>query len=263
MKVDVLNLNGEPVEKIELPKVFNEVFRPDVIRRAVIALQSQRRQPYGPDKLAGLRTSAHYHGSRRKRFTMMMRDMARMPRIHGGAPHMSWRVRKVPQAVKGRMAHPPKVEKIWTQKINKKEKKLALRSAIAATANKNIIEQRGHKIDKIKTLPLIIKDDIESIKKTKDIEKLFLSLGLDDELKRLEIKKVRAGRGKMRGRKYKEKIGPLIIVENDKGIKKACKNLIGVDVLNMKNISVEHLAPGSMPGRLTIWSKSSIEKLSV
>jgi large subunit ribosomal protein L4e len=104
---------------------------------------------------------------------------------------------------------------------------------------------------------------VEKIKKTKDVEKLFLSLGLIDELKRLSKKKVRAGKGKMRGRKYKGKIGPLIIVDKDKDVKKACKNLIGVDVLNVKNISVEYLAPGSMPGRLTIWSKSSIEKLSV
>jgi large subunit ribosomal protein L4e len=263
MKIDVLNLNGEPVEKIDLPKVFSENFRPDVIRRAVIALQSQRRQPYGPDVLAGLRSSAHYHGSRRYRYTMMMRDMARMSRIHGGAPNMGWRARKVPQAVKGRMAHPPKVEKIWAQKINKKEKRLALRSAIAATGNKDIVKNRGHVIDKIKTLPLIVKDDIESIKKTKDVEKLFLSLGLDGELKRLDKRKVRAGKGKMRGRKYKEKIGPLIIVDKDKHIKRACENLTGVDVLNVKNISVEYLAPGSLPGRLTIWSKSSIEKLSV
>jgi large subunit ribosomal protein L4e len=263
MKVDVFNLNGEPVEKIELPKVFSENFRPDVIRRAVIALQSQRRQPYGPNVLAGLRTSAHYHGSRRKRYTMMMRDMARMSRIHGGAPNMSFRARKVPQAVKGRRAFPPRVEKIWEQKINKKEKNLALRSAIAATANKEIVKNRGHAIDKIKILPLIVKDDIESLKKTKDVEKLFLSLGLENELKRLDKRKVRAGRGKMRGRKYKGKIGPLIVVDKDKEIKKACENLIGVDVLNVKNISVEYLAPGSMPGRLTIWSKSSIEKLSV
>ena len=180
MKVDVLNLNGEPVEKIDLPQVFNESYRPDVIRRAVISLQSQRRQPYGPNVLAGLRTSAHYHGSRRKRYTMMMRDMARMQRIHGGAPHMAWRARKVPQAVKGRRAFPPKVEKIWEQKINKKEKNLALRSAIAATANKDIVMTRGHAIDKIKTLPLIVKDDIEKLKKTKDVEKLLLSLGLEE-----------------------------------------------------------------------------------
>jgi large subunit ribosomal protein L4e len=262
MKVDILDLEGKPQGKIELPEMFSESFRPDIIKRAVLSLQSQRRQPYGTDKLAGLRTSAHYHGRRRYRWTMMMRDMARLPRLHGASPNMSWRARKVPQAVKGRKAHPPKVEKIWYQKINKKEKNLALRSAIASTSNKEIVKKRGHRVDKIKQLPLVVDDRVESIKKTKDVEKLFMILGFEDELKRFEKRKVRAGKGKMRGRKYKEKVGPLIVVSEDKGIMKSCKNLPGVDVLNVKNLSVENLAPGAVPGRLTIWSKSSIEKLS-
>ncbi|MDI6826647.1 MAG: 50S ribosomal protein L4 [Candidatus Aenigmarchaeota archaeon] len=262
MKVDILDLEGKSQGKIELPEVFDEKFRPDIIKRAVLALQSQRRQPYGTDELAGLRTSAHYHGRRRTRWTMMMRDMARLPRIHGTSPHMTWRARKVPQAVKGRKAHPPKVEKVWYQKINKKEKNLALRSAIAATADREIVKKRGHRVDKIKELPLVVDDRIESIKKTKDLKKLLLTLGLENELKRLEKRKVRAGKGKIRGRKYKEKVGPLIVVSEDKGIAKACKNLIGVDVSGVNNLSVEDLAPGALAGRLTIWSKLSIEKLS-
>jgi large subunit ribosomal protein L4e len=263
MKVDVLDLEGKPIEKIELPEVFDEQFRPDIIIRAVTSLQSQRREPYGPDVLAGLRSSAHYHGRRRIRYTMAMRDMTRLPRLHTTSPFMSWRVRKVPSAVKGRRAHPPKIEKIWYQKINKKEMKLALRSAIVATSNKDIVKKRGHRVDGIKELPLILKDNIQSIKKTKDVEKLLMLLGLSDELKRLREKKIRAGRGKMRGRKYKRKIGPLIIIDKDEGIVKACRGLLGVDVKNVKRITVEDLAPGSNPGRLTIWSKSSIEKLSV
>lgn len=263
MKVNVLNLEGKPVEKIELPEVFNEQFRPDLIIRAVLALQSRRRQPYGPDPLAGLRTSAHYHGKRRARYTMMMRDMDRLPRLHGTSPFMTWRVRKVPSAVKGRRAHPPKVEKIWYQKINKKEMKLALRSAIAATTKKDVVKERGHRVDEIKELPLVLKDNIQSIKKTKDVEKILQSLGLDDELKRLKEKKIRVGRGKMRGRKYKKKIGPLIVIDKDGGIGKACRNLVGVDVKNVKKVSVEDLAPGAHAGRLTVWSKSSIEKLQL
>jgi len=263
MKVNVLSLEGKPVEKIELPEVFNERFRPDLIMRVVLTLKSRRRQPYGTDKLAGLRSSAHFHGRRRERWTMQMRDMARLPRLHGTSPHLSWRARKVPQAVKGRKAHPPKVEKIWYQKINKKEMGLALRSAIAATSDKNIVKKRGHKIDEIKELPLVIKDDIQSIKKTKDIEMLLVSLGLEDELKRLKVKKVRAGKGKMRSRKYKKKTGPIIIVGENEGIAKACKNLSGIDVRNIKSFSVEDLSPGGTPGRLTIWSVSAIKNLTL
>jgi len=261
MKVSVIDLKGNPVEKIELPRVFEQQLRPDLIKRVFLALQSIKRQSYGSDVLAGLRTSAHYHGRRRIRYTMMMRDMSRLPRLHGGTPFLSWRVRRVPRSVKGRRAHPPKVEKNWHQKINKKEMELAFKSAIAATGNKEVVNKRGHKIEKIKELPLVIKD-IESIKKTKDVKNLLISIGLEDELNRSKEKKIRAGKGKMRGRKYKRKIGPLIVVAKDEGIVNACKNLPGVDVRNFGDVSIEDLTPGSSLGRLTIWSKSSIQKLS-
>jgi len=260
LQVNVLSVQGKTVGKIDLPDVFNEKFRPDLIERTVLALQSHRRQPYGTNPLAGLRSSAHFHGRRRLKHTMQMRDIARMPRIHDGPPHLYFGARKVPQAVKGRRAHPPKVEKNWYQKINEKERKLALRSSIASTANKTIVSERGHAVDLVE-LPIVIEDAVQSIKKTKDVENLLLSLKLDKELDRIKIKKVRAGRGKMRSRKYRIKKGPLIIVSEDKGISKACKNIPGVDVRNVKNISVEDLAPGANPGRLAIWSKSSIEKL--
>lgn len=261
MKANVFDLNGNVKEKIELPEVFEESFRPDLIKRAVISLQSARRQPYGSDPDAGLRSSAHYHGRRRKRFTMMMRDMARHPRIHGGPPHMLFRARKVPEAVKGRRAHPPKVEKVWEQKINKKEERLALKSAIAATAKKEIVETRGHKTEKIKEFPLIVVDDIQSMKKTKDVENLLNKLGLTEELDRSREKKVRAGKGKLRSRKYKKKRGPLIIISEDKGLLKAGKNIPGVDVRDLKEVSVEDLAPGTHAGRLTVYSKSAIQAL--
>lgn len=261
MKVNFLSIQGKPMGKIDLSDVFNERFRPDLIKRTVLALQSHRRQPYGTDPLAGSRSSAHFHGRRRVRHGMQMRDMARAPRIHTGPPHMYFRTRKSPQTVKGRKAHPPKVEKVWYQKINKKERKLALKSAIAATANKDVVSERGHKVDLIE-LPLVVEDAVQSIKKTKDVEELLSSLKLDEEIKRIKMKKVRPGKGKMRGRRYKKKIGPLFVVSEDKGLCKACKNILGVDVRTVEKISVEDLAPGALAGRLTIWSKSSIQKLS-
>jgi len=84
---------------------------------------------------------------------------------------------------------------------------------------------------------------------------------LKEELERIKEKKVRAGKGKRRGRKYKRKVGPLIVISEDKGIVKAAKNLPGVDVCFVENLNVELLAPGGQPGRLTIWSNSAIEKL--
>ncbi|MGC8812572.1 MAG: 50S ribosomal protein L4, partial [Candidatus Aenigmatarchaeota archaeon] len=154
MKVDVLDLQGNSVEKIELPEVFEEKVREDLILRAFLATMSKKRQAYGTDVMAGKRSSAHYHGVRRERWSMMGREMARTPRLHGKlSPHLMWRARVVPQAVKGREAHPPKVEKIWVQKINKKERKKAIRSAIAATAIKEFVLKRGHKVENLKELP--------------------------------------------------------------------------------------------------------------
>lgn len=263
MKVNVFDLEGKPIEKIELPKVFSEPIREDLILRAFLATQSKKRQPYGVDIMAGKRTSAHYHGKRRYRWTMMGREMARMPRLHGKlSPHLMWRARFVPQAKGGREAHPPKVEKIWEQKINKKERKKAIRSAIAATVCKECVLGRGHKVKEIKELPLIIENKIQEISKTKELVEFLKKIGLEKELERIKKRKIRAGKGKRRGRKYKRKIGPLIIITEDKGIGKAVKNLPGINVCRVENLSAEFLAPGAMPGRITLYTKSAIKKLS-
>src|SRR5213593_102818 len=120
MKVDVYDLNGNPPKKIEIPKVFDEKVRPDLIQRAVLSSQSKRIQPIGRDPTAGKMSSAHYHGYRRERYAMMGKEMARMPRIHGKtSPNLNMRARFVPQARGGRVPHPPKVETVWEQKINK------------------------------------------------------------------------------------------------------------------------------------------------
>ncbi|MEM5793878.1 MAG: 50S ribosomal protein L4 [Candidatus Aenigmatarchaeota archaeon] len=261
MKANVFDLQGNVLEKIELPKVFEEKVREDLILRAFLATISKKRQPYGTDKMAGKRSSAHYHGVRRERWTMMNREMARMPRLHGKiSPHLMWRARVVPQAVKGREAHPPKIEKVWEQKINKKERRKAIRSAIAATSIKDFVLKRGHKAEKIE-LPIVVEDKIQEIKKSKELEEFLIKIGLEEELERIKKKKVRAGKGKMRGRRYKRKVGPLIVITEDKGIGKAARNLPGVDVCRVENLSVEMLAPGAKAGRLTIWSKSAVEKL--
>ncbi len=262
MKASVFDLSGKTVGEIKLPKVFSEQVREDLIRRAVIAMQSNRRQPYGVNVLAGMRTSAHYHGERHTRFTMMDKEMARLPRMHGKiSPHLMWGARFVPQAVGGREAHPPKVEKVWSEKINKKERQKAIRSAIAATVDKKIVSERGHRVKELKELPIIVDDKLQDLKKTKDVVEFFVKIGLSSELERISEKKIRAGKGKLRGRKYKKKVGPLIVIVEDKGIGKAAKGLSGVDVCRVNNLNAELLAPGADAGRLTVWTKSAIEKL--
>jgi len=259
--VNIYNIKGKETKNINLPKIVRTQYRPDLIKRAFLTVRANKRQSYGANPRAGLRTSAHYHGRRRDRWAMIMRDLARLPRLHGTTPHLNFRVRRVPEAVKGRKAFPPKAEKIWKQKINKKENLLAIKSAIAATANKDLVKERGHRVEKLKDLPIILEDEFQSMKKTKDIEELLKNLGLENELKRVGIKKIRGTKGKMRGRKYKKKTGPLFIVTKSDGIEKSIKNIPGTNLSYLKDLDAELLAPGSVPGRLTIWSKSAIEQL--
>ena len=86
----VYDLEGKEVEEVKLPKVFSYAYRPDIIKKAVLASQANRRQPYGLDPLAGKRTSAHYHGKRKYRWTMMNKEMARISRIHGKVGYLNF-----------------------------------------------------------------------------------------------------------------------------------------------------------------------------
>ncbi|MFH1364573.1 MAG: 50S ribosomal protein L4 [Candidatus Aenigmatarchaeota archaeon] len=260
MKVPVYSTKGEKTGEMNLAKAFSQPVRKDLIKKAVLYEQSLTRQAYGADPLAGKRTSAHYHGRRGIRHSMMNREMARMKRIHGQG-HLNFTARFVPQAVKGRKAHPPKAEKIWEKKMNKKEFLKALLSAVSATGKKEMVEERGHKITGVKHVPMVIDDNFQELKKAKEVREALHAIGFDKDLERAESKKVRAGRGTMRGRKYTRKKGPLIVVGEDKGIEKAGRNLAGVDIVTVKNLSLELLAPGTHPGRLCLWTKSAMNEL--
>lgn len=246
MKAHVYSLEGEATEEIELPPVFETEYRPDIIKRAVLSCISQRIQPRGTKRDAGKRHVVHYLGTNR--------GISRTPRLASGGRRAAF----VPQAVGGRSAHPPKVEKKYAEKINRKEKKLAVRSAIAMSADYDLVKKRGHKIDEIKEIPLIVEDSLEELEKTQEVAEVFENLGAWKDVERARKKKIRSGKGKMRGRKYKKKKGPLVVVK--KSLKSA-RNLPGVDVVTVQNLGPEHLAPGTHPGRLVIWTKSAVEFL--
>lgn len=246
----IFNLTGKQIGKIKLPKVFETPLRPDVIKRAVLAIQSNRFQPQGRDPMAGKRTTAESRG--------VGLGIARIPRIKG--PY--GRGALAPGTVGGRAAHPPVSDKKIVKRISKKEKRLALFSAIAATASKKIVSSRGHAIEEVPQIPLVVTDELERLKKTKEVEEVLINLGVLLDVYRVkESRKIRAGKGKRRGRKIKQAVGPLIVVAENKGIVQAARNIPGVDVTTVSNLNAEILAPGTHPGRLTIWTSSAIEKL--
>jgi large subunit ribosomal protein L4e len=244
MKVPVLSLTSEKVDEVDLPEVFNTPVNPDVIKRAVIAQQSHSFQPQGRDPMAGKRNTALSRGTGHAQ--------ARLPRLK-----QSGKADFAVQAVGGHLSTPPKAEKVTIKRINKKEKRLAIRSGIAATANKELIASRGHSVIGVTQLPLVLDDALEGVKKTKEVQDLFSKLGILPDVERADRNKIRAGRGKMRGRGKKTGKGPLIVISEDRGVSKAARNLPGVDVTILRNLNAELLAPGAHPGRLVVWAKSA------
>jgi large subunit ribosomal protein L4e len=180
--------------------------------------------------------------------------MAHVPRQNGQG-------RRVPQAVKGRVAHPPKAEKDRSLDMNDKERKLAVRSAIAATTDADLVAERGHRFDEDLELPLVVSDEFEDLVKTKDVVSFLEAVGAHGDVERAdEGKTVRAGRGTSRGRKYKEPKSILFVTSTEPS--KAARNLAGVDVATAANVSAEDLAPGTAPGRLTVWTESALEEVA-
>jgi len=246
----VFDLKGKKVDRVRLPLIFKTPARPDVIKRAVVAIQSHRFQPQGRDVFAGKRTTAESRG--------VGLGIARVARVKGQGQRAAF----IPFSVGGRATHPPVVEKKIKKKIPRKEMRLALRSAVAATASKEIVASRGHMVDDVPDFPLVVVDEIQSLKKTREVEEAFIHLGVWPDIFRVrESRKVRAGRGKMRGRKMKQAVGPLLVIAENKGVVEAARNLLGVDIVPVEGLNVELLAPGTHPGRLTVWTSSAFEKV--
>ncbi len=260
MKTNLYDIKGTVKKEVDLPKVFDTPLRKDLIGRAVHAIQSHSMQAKGAFPLAGLQTSAEYVGRRRAYRSGATKGISRLPREKRAKGRLG-QVKRVPQSRGGRRAHPPKVEKVTFEKINKKENKKATQSALAATANIELVKERGHKIGKIDRLPIIIENSFEDLKKTKEALDILNKLGLEKELERAAQKKIKAGKGKARGRKYKKKKSVLVIVSK-KDAFKAFKNLEGIDIELVENINAELLAPGGMPGRLTVFSEAALNKIS-
>ncbi len=256
MKADVFNTTGEKIKTIDLPNHFSEEIRLDVIRKSALSVRNSLRQAYGAYERAGKRYKAKLSRRRRDYKTSYGHGMSRVPRKtvwHRGR-QFGWVGTEAPGTTGGRRAHPPKPGRDWTQKINKKERKKAIRSAISASINKELLLKNGFSYSN--SLPIII-DDLENITKTKELFNLFKKIGLEKDLQRLE-RTIRPGRGKSRGRPYKSKIGPLVIVSKEN---KTIDNLEGFNSCLVNNLNSLLLAPSLIPGRLTIWSLDSINRL--
>ncbi|HLC48213.1 MAG TPA: 50S ribosomal protein L4 [Candidatus Norongarragalinales archaeon] len=261
MNAKVLDLEGKEIRQMELPIQFGTELRGDVVRRAFLSERSMLLQPKGAYPMAGLQTTAEYYGRRHSWRQIINTGRSRLPRekIPKGR---SGRVLRVPHATKGRRAHPPKPQKRIIERINIKEKYFAIRSAIAATINAELVAGRGHIVDGA-TLPLIVDNAIESVKKAKEIRSILVKLGVGKDMERAaERRRMRSGRARLRKGGYLTPRSVLIVVGSDNGVWKAARNLPGVDVCKVEELTAELLAPGGEMGRLTLWTENAVQKLA-
>jgi len=248
LKVNVYDLDGNVVGEEELPEVFNYPYRPDIIRRVVRAFQFNARQPYGIKEGAGMRQVGHNWGPGH--------GVARVPRRPDGS-----RAVIIGNVVGGRKAHAPTTQRNWYRKVNKKERKLAKFIALSATKNPELVKARGHIFREDLTLPVVVVDEFENIAKTKEGIEIMKKLGLYDDILRASRRKVRAGKGKARGRRYRRKKSVLVVVKNKENVMKALRNLPGVDILTPRELNAEVLAPGTHMGRLMLISKGALDEI--
>ena len=261
MKLKVISKENKENGSVELPSQFNEPIRKDLVKRAVLVIQSNNRQAYGASPEAGLRHSTRVSKRRRDYRGCYGQGISRVPRkiTSRRGTRMNWVGAEAPGTVGGRRAHPPKAEKKWDKKINDKERKKAIRSALSAVVLKNIVSERGHKLPE--NYPFILDDDFEKLKKSKEVITALSNLGFKEELDRASTNKVRAGRGKSRARKYKTKSSILFIVKDDCELLKSAKNIKGAQIVKVNQLNTELLAPGADIGRVSLFSKGAIEKL--
>lgn len=247
--VNVYGVDGKVKGKMDLPEVFKETFRPDLIRRAVVSAQANRRQRYGPAKNAGMRHSTSTWGKGR--------GVARVQRLAQGRKGA-----ESPNNVGGRRAHPPRPEHSFEKKINMKEKLLAKRSALAAVSDEERVRERGHRFKDGITVPVVVDDKLEAYTKTGDIMTLLRSLGLEDDIIRAkEGRHVRAGRGKMRGRRFRQPKSILFVATAGSPVLVGARNIPGVNTISPEGINTELLAPGGDPGRLVVFSKKAMDSI--
>jgi len=255
IKVNVYSVEGKKKGKINLPKAFDTEIRTDLIHKAVTRSRANRRQPYGPGARAGMHHSVESWGKGR--------GTARIMRVKGER-----RGAQSPGTVGGRKAHPPRPEKDWSQKMNRKEKRTARMSALSATAHKDLVEARGHKFNEKLTLPIVMEEDFERLPEdteesyTQEMLDVLETLGVFDDVERARLgRHQRAGHGKMRGRRFRTPKSLLVVVEDVDIMRPYFRNMPGVEIVTPNTMSTERLAPGGDPGRLTIISMQALEQM--
>lgn len=244
------------IASVPLPAAMTAPIRPDVVTFVHSQVNKNRRQAYCVKDQAGMDYSAESWGTGRA--------VSRIPRIGGGGTHRSAQGAFGNMCRGGRMFHPTRIWRKWHKKVNQNQRRYALCSSLAASSVPSLVSARGHKVSQIPELPLVIGGDhLTAIKKTKEAVEILARFGVDEDVQRVQdSRKIRAGKGKMRNRRYVKRRGPLIVhASTSADLTKAFRNIEGVDLCHVDRLNVLQLAPGGHLGRLVVWTKDAFEKI--
>ncbi|CAD7691714.1 unnamed protein product [Nyctereutes procyonoides] len=213
-------------KNITLPALFKAPIRPDIVNFVHTNLRKNNSQPYAIIEVAAV---------------------ARIPRVRGSGTHCSGQGGFGNMCHGGRMFASTKTWCCWHRRVNTTQKRFAICSALAASALPALVLSKGHRIEEVPELPLVVEDKVEGYKKTQ--EAVYAS------------QRMRAGKGKMRNHCHIQGRGPCIIYSEDNGIIKAFRNIPGITLLNVSKLNILKLAPGGLVGRFCIWTESAFCKL--
>lgn len=253
--VSVYSEKGEATgTAVKMPAVFQAPIRPDIVGSVHMDMLKNGRQPYAVSTKAGHQTSAESWGTGRA--------VARIPRVSGGGTNRSGQGAFGNMCRHGRMFAPTKTWRRWHRRINVNQRRYAICSAIAATGIPALVMAKGHCIEEVPEIPLVLTDKVQTLTKTKEAVGVLRKLKLWREIEKVKsTRRFRAGKGKMRNRRRIQRRGPVIIYGQDNGICRAFRNIPGVTLINVDRLNLLKIAPGGHVGRLCIWTESAFKKL--
>merc|ERR1711997_527982 len=253
-QISVYDEQGKAAGQVNTPAVFKAPIRSDLVNFVHTNLRKNARQATGVKKIAGEQTSAESWGTGRA--------VARIPRVRGGGTHRSGQAAFGNMCRGGRMFAPLKTWRRWHKRCNINQRRYAMTSAIAATGVPALVMAKGHRVDEVPEIPLVVSNNAQDYKKTKQAVSLLQRLNAYEDVEKVYAsRRMRAGRGKSRDRKHVQKLGPALVYAQDSGIVRAFRNIPGVEVLDVNSLNVLRLAPGGHVGRFFIFTEDAFKAL--
>jgi large subunit ribosomal protein L4e len=255
-QVNVQSLDGSgSAGTTALPAVFASPIRQDVVQFVHTNVNKNSRQAYAVNKVAGHQHSAESWGTGRA--------VSRIPRVAGSGTRRSAQGAFGNMCRKGRMFAPTKTWRKWHRRVNQNQRRFAVSSALAASALPALVTARGHRISEVPEFPLVVDNSIETLEKTSKALEVLAAVGADGDVDRCkESRGLRRGKGKMRNRRYVQRVGPLVIYADSETLPRAFRNLPGVETCVVDSLNLLRLAPGGHLGRFIVWSQAAFEKLN-